>query len=213
MSNDKKNKWGKIKEDSETANQDSVVGHEDGEHGASHTHAKKDHHDKPKSKPERELEHLDYEELEEKLTLAEQKVHENWEKAVRMTAELDNVRRRAARDVEQAHRYGSEKLITSFLPVLDSLEQAIQLVNKDTHSAMFEGLQLTMKLFLDTLERQDVCQLNPVGEPFNPQEQEVMSMMESPDLPPNTVMTVFQKGYRLADRIIRPARVIIVKAK
>lgn len=204
MDNDSKNKWGKIKEDSETADQNNEIEPEE--------HHKKSS-DKDSSKPERELEHLDYEELEEKLTLAEQTAHENWEKAVRMTAELDNVRRRAARDVEQAHRYGSEKLITSFLPVLDSLEQAIQLVDKDTHSAMFEGLQLTMKLFLDTLEKQDVCQLDPVGEPFNPQEHEVMSMMDSPDLPPNSVLTVFQKGYRLADRIIRPARVIIVKAK
>jgi molecular chaperone GrpE len=77
--------------------------------------------------PEGALEHPSYNALEEKLTLAEQKAHENWEKAVRAMAELENVRRRAERDVTNAHRYGQEKLINSFLPVIDSLEQAIQL--------------------------------------------------------------------------------------
>ncbi|OGV38457.1 MAG: nucleotide exchange factor GrpE [Legionellales bacterium RIFCSPHIGHO2_12_FULL_42_9] len=212
MNNDKKNKWGKIKEDSEAADKDHLI--EPAEHHKKTTHhyAKEAHDTEKGADPEGELEHLDYEALEEKLTLAEQKAHETWEKLVRMTAEVDNVRRRAARDVEAAHRYGLEKLITSLLPVLDSLEQAIQLVDRQTHPAMFEGLQLTMKLFLSTLEKQDVCQLDPVGEPFNPQEHEVMSMMESPHLPPNSVLTVFQKGYRLAERIIRPARVIIVKS-
>ncbi len=207
MNNDKKNKWGKIKEDCETAHQDSATKSEE-----QHQTTPQDLDDELLN-PERELGHLDYEELEEKLTLSEQQAHDHWEKLVRMTAEVDNVRRRAARDIEQAHRYGVEKLITSFLPVLDSLEQAIQLVDKDEHSAMFEGLQLTMKLFLDSLAKQDVKQLDPLGELFNPQEHEVMSMMDSPDLPPNSVLTVFQKGYRLADRIIRPARVIIVKPK
>ena len=208
MSHD--NKWGKIKEESEVEHDDEspIESEEEHEEKLSSKHKK----EKGPAK-DGELEHLDYEELEEKLTLAEQKAHENWEKVVRITAELDNVRRRATKDVEQAHRYGSEKLITSLLPVLDSLEQALQLVDAQTNPAMFEGLQLTMKLFLDTLAKQDVTQLDPVGEMFNPQEHEVMSMLESPDLPANSVMNVFQKGYRLADRLIRPARVIVVKAK
>ena len=206
MSHNKKNKWGKIKEDSEMEMKEQQQ--KDTLH-----HAKEAQDTDEDLKPEGELEHLDYQELEEKLTLAEQQVHENWEKLMRMTAEVDNVRRRAVKDVEQAHRYGLEKMVSSLLPVLDSLEQATQLVDQQTHPAMFEGLQLTMKLFLDTLDKQNVCQLNPVGELFNPQEHEVMSMMDSPDLPPNSVLTVFQKGYRLADRIIRPARVIIVKPK
>ena len=154
MSHDN-NKWEKIKEASEMDPEsfDGEVESDDTMSEPSHSKStKKSKHDADK---ENELEHLDYEELEEKLTTTEQKMHDNWEKLVRMTAELDNVRRRAVRDVEHAHRYGSEKLITSLLPVLDSLEQAIQLVDEDSNPAMFEGLQLTMKLFLDTLAKQN----------------------------------------------------------
>lgn len=157
------------------------------------------------------LEHLDYEELEEKLTLAEQKAHEHWEQVVSLQAELVNVRRRADRDVENAHRYGVEKLITSLLPVLDSLEQALQLAEKDNNQGMKEGLELTIKLFLDVLEKSEVEQLNPHGETFDPQQHEAMSAVPSAEVPANTVLEVFQKGYRLNDRVIRPARVIVSK--
>lgn len=165
------------------------------------------------SKPEASLEHLSYEQLEEKLTLAEQKNHEYWEKLTRMTAEVDNARRRGQREVEQAYRYGTEKLINSLLPVLDSLEQAISLVDKEEQTSMHEGLALTLKLFLDTLEKQEVKVIDPVGQPFNPQEHEAMAMVESDEYPANTVMNVFQKGYRLYDRVIRAAKVIVSKTK
>lgn len=158
-----------------------------------------------------ELGHDNYEELQQKLTLAEQQAEENREKSMRALAELENVRRRASRDVENAHRYGLEELIKSLLPVMDSLEQAIQLAEKD--DAMREGLQLTLKLFLDVLEKQDVTQLDPLNERFNPQEHEAMSMQEIPGAEPNSIVTVFQKGYRLSDRVIRPARVIVAKPK
>lgn len=159
------------------------------------------------------LDYPDHAALEKKLTLAEQQAHENWEKSVRALAELDNVRRRAERDVANAHRYGVEKLISSLIPVIDSLEQALQLAEKQNDSAMHEGLQLTMKLFLDVLEKQGVSQLDPSGELFNPQEHEAMSVQEVADAAPNSILAVFQKGYRLSDRIIRPARVIVAKAK
>lgn len=159
------------------------------------------------------LEHPSYESLEEQLTAAEQKAHENWEKAARAMAELENVRRRAERDVSNAHRYGVEKLLTSFLPVADSIEQALQLSEKEQNSSMHEGLELTMKLFLDVLEKNGVKQLNPLGEPFNPQEHEAMSMQEAEGAAPNTVLAVFQKGYKLHDRVIRPARVVVTKTK
>jgi molecular chaperone GrpE len=149
--------------------------------------------------------------LEEKLTLAEQLAHENWEKSVRAIAELENVRRRAERDVSNAHRYGLEKFIASLLPVADSLEQALQQIDKDTNPAIAEGLQLTMKLFLDVLQKHDVVQLDPTGMIFNPQEHEAMSMVEQPDVAANTIVAVFQKGYRLNDRVVRPARVIVAK--
>lgn len=158
------------------------------------------------------LDHPSYRALEEKLTEAEQQAHENWEKSVRALAELDNVRRRAARDVENAHRYGLEKLIDSLLPVIDSLEQALQLAEQEENKAMHEGLELTMKLILDVLKKHGVEQLNPEGELFNPQLHEAMSMQVVEGVPANTILTVFQKGYKLNDRVVRPARVIVAKS-
>jgi len=159
------------------------------------------------------LEHPSYTALEEKLTLAEQKAHENWEKSVRAMAEVDNVRRRAERDIEHAHRYGLEKLISSLLPIVDSLEQALQMVDHNVNSGMREGLELTMKLFVDVLQKYHVEQLDPSGELFDPQQHEAMSIQDSAEVPPNTVLAVFQKGYKLNDRVIRPARVIVSKGK
>ncbi|PWY55135.1 nucleotide exchange factor GrpE [Legionella qingyii] len=157
------------------------------------------------------LDHPSYIELSEKLTLAEQQSHENWEKAVRAQAELENVRRRAEREVTNAHRYGVEKIITDLLPVIDSLEQALQLAVKAEDAAMHEGLELTLKLFMDVLKKFEIQQIDPIGLPFDPQIHEAMSMQVVPDAEPNTVLAVFQKGYKLSDRVIRPARVVVSK--
>ena len=159
------------------------------------------------------LEHPSYQLLEEKLTLAEEQAHEHWDKLTRAMAEMDNIRRRTEREVSNAHRYGLEKFITALLPVVDSLEQAEQLALNQGDTAMHEGMELTMKLLLGVLEKADVTQLNPVGEVFNPQAHEAMAMQPSEDVEPNTVLTVFQKGYSLNDRVIRPARVIVSKSK
>lgn len=158
---------------------------------------------------EHTLGHPSYAELEEKLTLAEQKAHENWEKSMRAMAELDNVRRRATKDIENAHRFGLEKFIDALLPVVDSLDQALLLAEKEENTSMYEGLELTMKLILDVLTKHDVEQLNPEGEAFDPQVHEAMSMQPSDEVKPNTVLNVFQKGYTLNGRVIRPARVIV----
>jgi molecular chaperone GrpE len=166
---------------------------------------------KPVEDSHNALAHASYQELEDKLTLAEKQAHENWEKSVRAMAEVDNMRRRAERDVENAYKYSSEKIIVNLLPVVDSLEQAIQLSDSKADASMREGLELTMKLLVDALEKQGVKQLNPMGEVFNPQEHEAMSMQESPDAANNTILMVFQKGYKLNDRVIRPARVIVAK--
>ncbi len=159
------------------------------------------------------LEHPSYAELEEKLTAAEQKAHDNWDKLTRVTADMDNLRRRSERDVTQAHRYALEKFINNLLPVVDSLEQAEQLAEQHGDGAMHEGLALTMKLFLDMLGKANVEQLNPVGEVFNPEIHEAMTMQETTEAAPNTILTVFQKGYKLNDRVIRAARVIVAKEK
>jgi len=199
MSEDNKKDWAKIKAEHEK------------QESAAEEKVDSENADKTKKKPKGALEHPDYEELEEQLTLAEQKAHENWEKAVRAQAELNNVRKRAERDVEQAHRFGTEKLITQLLPGLDSLEQAIQMAEKEGSDGMREGLELTMKVFLDVLEKAEVEQLNPQGALFDPQQHEAMSIQNSTDVPENTVLAVFQKGYKLSGRVIRPARVIVSK--
>lgn len=147
--------------------------------------------------------------LREQLLLAEQKSQENLEKAMRALAELDNVRRRADREVTNAHRFGQEKLIVSLLPVLDSLEQALQLASQHGDEGMHEGLELTMKLFLDALSKHNVHPLDPKGAVFDPQQHEAMSMQKTTEAEHNTVLSVFQKGYLLNDRVIRPARVIV----
>ncbi|KTD24472.1 MULTISPECIES: nucleotide exchange factor GrpE [Legionella] len=201
MNKDKSKDWRKIKKESELDEMESSEEErEDDEEGGA-------------SGGEAALEHPSYAVLEEKLTLAEQQAHENWEKAVRAMAELENVRRRAERDVANAHRYGLEKLIHGFLPVIDSLEQALQLAEKHADESMREGLSLTIKLFMDALKKLEVEQIDPLGAVFNPQEHEAMSMQEAKDAEPNTVLAVFQKGYKLNDRVIRPARVIVAKPK
>ncbi len=157
------------------------------------------------------LEHPSYEALEERLTLAEQKAHENWDKSVRALAELENVRRRAERDVANAHRYGLEKLAHELLPVIDGLEQALQAVPESSEASIRDGIELTLKMFVNVLAKFNIKQLNPEGQPFNPQEHEAMSILETPDVASNVVLTVFQKGYVLHDRVIRPARVVVAK--
>jgi len=157
------------------------------------------------------LEHPSYLDLEEKLTAAEQKAHDNWEKATRAMAEVENIRRRAERDVANAHKYSLDRFVDGLLPVVDSLEQALQLADKEANASMHEGLELTMKLLLGVLSKHQVEQLDPMNEMFDPQQHEAMSMQEANGVKPNTILLVIQKGYKLNDRIIRPARVIVAK--
>jgi len=159
------------------------------------------------------LDHPSYDVLEQKLTLAEQKAHDNWEKLVRSMAEVDNIRRRAERDIANAHRFGLDKFVTTLLPVADSLEHAIDLALKQQDTPMHEGLEITMKLLLDALEKAGVSSINPQGMAFDPERHEAMSIQENNTVAPNTVLVVFQKGYALNDRIIRPARVVVAKEK
>ena len=158
------------------------------------------------------LSHPSYIELSEKLTLSEQQAHENWEKSVRAMAELENVRRRAERDVEHAHRYGQERLIKELLPVLDSMEQALQAAISANDESMIQGIELTHKLMLNALVKVDVKPIEALGNTFNPNIHEAMVMQES-DEPANTVINVFQQGYLLGERVIRPSRVVVAKSK
>ena len=135
--------------------------------------------------------------------------------ALRAEAEMQNLRRRAERDVQNAHRYGIERLLQNLLPVLDSLEKAIEVSEaaaSDDDDPQLEGIRLCSKLFVDVLTREGVEALDPLGEPFDPNLHEALSMIENPDLEPNSVMTVIQKGYRLNERLVRPAKVMVSKA-
>ena len=131
---------------------------------------------------------------------------------LRRAAEFENVKRRSARDVENAHKFGAEKLISDLLPVVDSLEKALELASETQGAeAMTEGIDLSVKMFLDALEKNGLSVIDPLGEPFDPSQQEALAAVPNEDAEPNTVMEVIQKGYSLNDRLVRAAKVVVVK--
>jgi molecular chaperone GrpE len=144
------------------------------------------------------------------LDQAEQMANDNWEKMLRLKSELENSRRRAARDLENVHKYSLEKFTQELLPVVDSLEQALD--NNEAEAEHLEGIKLTHKMLLDALSKFAIVAINPVGERFDPNIHEAMSMLESADVEPGHIVAVFQKGYLLSERVVRPARVIVAKA-
>lgn len=138
--------------------------------------------------------------------------------ALRAEAEMQNVRRRASKDVEHAHKFGAEKLIQNLLPVVDSLEKALEsselvkdLDQDHSAKAVLDGVGLCHKMFLDTLGKENVAVVDPHGEPFDPNLHQAMSMVENPDMEPNSVVAVIQKGYQLNGRLVRPAMVMVSK--
>ncbi len=133
---------------------------------------------------------------------------------LRAVADLDNVRKRAEREVGNATRYGSEKLLGELLGVADSLDLGLAAAAKaDVHaSSLAEGMQLTYKQLLSVLEKNGVKPVDPAGEVFNPDLHEAVSMLPSAEVAPNHVLNVMQKGYRLHDRLLRPAMVIVARA-
>ena len=143
----------------------------------------------------------------------ETQVEELKEALIRSHADLQNVRRRAERDVENAHKYAVEKFVKDLLAVLDSMDRALELAEttEGFDTSMLEGIQMTHKLLLDTAAKHGVELINPVGEAFDPQEHQAMSMVESADHNPNTVTAVMQKGYKLEGRVIRAAMVMVTK--
>ncbi|MCK9535376.1 MAG: nucleotide exchange factor GrpE [Pseudomonas sp.] len=146
-------------------------------------------------------------ELEDQLAGAQENV-------LRAAAEAQNIRRRAEQDIEKAHKFALEKFATDLLAVLDSLERGIEVSNAENEAIrpMLEGMQLTYKLFLDTLKRFNVERVDPQGEPFNPEQHQAMAMEESATLEPNSVLKVFQCGYMMNGRLLRPAMVVVSKA-
>ena len=134
----------------------------------------------------------------------------NWDKYLRAAAELENVRKRAARDVENAHKFAVERFATDLLAVCDSLEMAL---NADQAGTSIEDLkagnEATLKLFTSILQRFGVSEINPLGESFDPEMHEAMTVQHSDECEPGNIVTVYQKGYALNGRLMRPARVVV----
>lgn len=145
--------------------------------------------------------------LEEQLAAAQ-------DQSLRTAAELQNIRRRAEQDVEKAHKFALEKFANDLLPVVDSLERGLELTSAEDEAVrpVREGVELTLKLFHDTLKRFQVEAVEPHGAPFNPEHHQAMAMEESTHVEPGSVLKVFQKGYLLNGRLLRPAMVVVSKA-
>lgn len=152
--------------------------------------------------------------LQQKLEQAEAAVQEEKERALRIAAEMENLRRRAALDVEKAHKFALEKFAGDLLPVIDSLERALELSDRDNEQLKptLEGVELTLRSMLATVNKFGVSVIEPQGTPFDPNKHQAMSMIENPDVAPNTVIAVMQKGYELNGRVIRPAMVMVARA-
>ncbi len=166
-------------------------------------------HAEQEQSPEAEIAML-YAELETaKQTIADQK-----DSVVRAAADVDNMRRRAAQDVEKAHKFALEKFANELLPVIDNLERAIEFSDKEneTLKPLLEGIDMTVKSFNDAVAKFGVEIVNPQGEQFNPDFHQAMSIQPSNDVTPNTVLAVMQKGYTLNGRLLRPAMVMVSKA-
>ncbi|MCE2573377.1 nucleotide exchange factor GrpE [Motilimonas eburnea] len=154
------------------------------------------------------------EELERKLTAAEAKVAEQKDSVIRAAAEVENIRRRTAQDVEKAHKYALDKFAAELLPVIDNMELALSHADHENEELkpMIEGVELTLKAMLSSVEKFGVVAIDPKDAPFDPEKHQAMSMQEIPGVPANTVIAVMQKGYELNGRVIRPAMVMVSKA-
>ena len=139
----------------------------------------------------------------------EQSLAEAKDQALRAAAEAQNVRRRAEQEAEKARKFALEKFVKELLPVVDSLEKALESMQDDASDVHREGVSMTLKMQLDVLSKFGVESIEPQGEPFDPQVHEAMAMVPNPELDPNTVMDVMQKGYLLNGRLVRPAMVVV----
>jgi molecular chaperone GrpE len=144
---------------------------------------------------------------------ARAKADEHWEQLLRAQAEMENLRKRLERDVENAHKYALERFALELLPVKDSLEMGLQAAkdNADNAGQLIEGVELTLKMLTSAMEKHGITEVSPDGEPFNPDYHQAMTMQEDAENPANTVLAVMQKGYLLQDRLIRPAMVVVSK--
>jgi len=154
---------------------------------------------------------IDAEALGGRIAELEAALEESRDQLLRGQAELENLRRRAQRDVENAHKFGLERFVSEMLPVLDSMELALQAAGQEsaTVDSIKEGTELTLKMLVSALEKFDVAAIAPENEPFDPELHQAMSMQSIEGVESGTVVQVFQKGYSLSGRLVRPAMVVV----
>jgi molecular chaperone GrpE len=145
------------------------------------------------------------------LKQAEQKAEEHWELLLRTKAEMENLRRRTQKDLENAHKFALEKFVQELLPIMDSMELGLTIENADS-TALRDGMQLTLNMLQSAFDKFHIAEVNPVAEKFNPELHQAMSLQPSNEVEPNTVLAVMQKGYTLNDRLVRPAMVMVSKS-
>ncbi|AMG30062.1 nucleotide exchange factor GrpE [Grimontia hollisae] len=153
-------------------------------------------------------------ELEAALEASEAKVKEQQDSVLRARADVENMRRRTEQEIDKARKFALERFANELLPVIDNMERAVEMADREneTLKPMVEGVELTLKTMKDAVEKFGLKELNPQGEPFNPEFHQAMSIQESEEHAPNTVMLVMQKGYELNGRVVRPAMVMVSKA-
>ena len=163
---------------------------------------------------EQNISELDLEKLETQLEDAQQQAGDYQDKMLRMQAEMENLRKRTEKQVEDAHKFSIEKFANELLQVKDSLELGLTASEGEEIDVakLQEGTELTLKMLSSAFEKFSIEEVNPIGEIFDPNLHEAMTMQESVEQPPNTVLAVMQKGYTLHGRLIRPAMVIVAKA-
>ncbi len=154
------------------------------------------------------------EELKQELEEARQKAHDNWDKAVRTQAEMENLKRRTQKDLEDAHKFALTSFAKELLPVFDSLVLGLQAATGDSEDVkkFREGSELTIKQFEALFAKFNIVAIDPMGQPFNAEQHQAMLMQVVEGAEPNTVVNVFQKGYMLNGRLLRPAMVVVAKA-
>ncbi len=149
--------------------------------------------------------------LESQLEYAQAKATENWDQYLRAKAEIDNLRRRNVKDVQNAHKYGIEKFVNELLPVLDAMGMGLAAEDASAES-LRDGMKMTMDIMAKMMEKLGIEEIDPLNEKFDATVHQAMTMQPVADVEPNTVITVLQKGYALNERLIRPAMVIVSKA-
>ena len=151
--------------------------------------------------------------LQTQLEEAQQSAKDNWDKALRAQAEMENLKRRNAKDLENAHKFALDGFVKALLEVKDSLTMGLKTANEEkaTIEHIIEGSEMTDKVFLSTMEKFGVETINPKGEPFNPEFHEAVTMLPMPDQRSNSVLEVVQIGFSLNGRLVRPAMVVVVQ--